>query len=148
MVQVARTNGHAKKKARRVFTARDWKKWVRWSQRIGPLATAERFGIVPSMIHNARARLEASGDLPGKARRAKSKARREVSRAKPGGRQGPRRASPRASYKAAGAHKKGAGIGDAVVYLTHALDRLEPLGREVYPIAGLIGLALEALGAR
>lgn len=144
MVQVARTNGHGKRKSPQTYNA---KRVITCYKKHGRSKTLKRYpGLTDPTLYGILHR--AGVALASGRNRTKSKARRAVSRAKPGGRQGSGNGSPRASYKAAGAHKKGAGIGDAVVYLTHALDRLEPLGRDVYPIAGLIGLALEALGAR
>src|SRR5215813_12952101 len=55
--------------------------------------------------------------------------------------------SRRGAYKGRSAARRGAGIGDAVVYLRHALDRAARLGPEGFPVLGLVSLALESLGA-
>jgi hypothetical protein len=53
----------------------------------------------------------------------------------------------RAAYKPRSAARRGAAIGDAVVYLRHALGRAVRLGPSGYPVLGLLSLALESLGA-
>lgn len=107
----------------------------------GRKETLKRYGLTDSqlytLLHRSGVRLlTASHRTHGKARRAaKLKTR--------GGSKGRKSAAPRASYKPLGTARAG-GLADALVYLGQARERAGSAG--LYAIAGLVSLAIEALG--